>query len=177
MRSAAQLGALKGNQHAIAETIENNVRSKIIKEQLTDPAFFETMSALLDEIIAARKAKAIEYEQYLKRIAELARRVEAGKADDTPPELDTPGKRALYNNLVSGGHHFAQPAAPYGDKTKDEQLALAIRIDETVRRVRPNSWRGHQARENEIKRALLLLLHDVAEVERIFLVIAQQKEY
>ena len=48
---ASQLGALKGNKNAIAETIENNVRSKIIKEHLSDPAFYEKMSALLDEII------------------------------------------------------------------------------------------------------------------------------
>ena len=60
------LGGLKGDKDAIAETIENNVRSKIIKEHLNDPAFFEKMSALLDEIIAARKAKAIEYQEYLK---------------------------------------------------------------------------------------------------------------
>jgi type I restriction enzyme, R subunit len=53
-----QLGGLKGNENAIAETIENNVRSKIIKEHLNDPAFYEKMSALLDEIIAAQKAKA-----------------------------------------------------------------------------------------------------------------------
>ena len=58
--------------------IENNVRRKIIKEHLNDPAFYEKMSALLDEIIAARKAKAIEYEEYLKRIAALAAKVEAG---------------------------------------------------------------------------------------------------
>ena len=96
---ATQLGGLKGNKNAIAETIENNVRSKIIKEHLNDPAFYEKMSALLDEIIAARKAKAIEYEEYLKRIAELAKKVEAGQAEDTPEALDTPGKRALYNNL------------------------------------------------------------------------------
>src|SRR5208337_5333923 len=63
---AIQLGGLKGNQEAIAETIENNVRSKIIKEHLNDPAYYEKMSALLDEIIADRKAKAIEYESYLK---------------------------------------------------------------------------------------------------------------
>ena len=49
---ATQLGGLKGNKNAIAETIENNVRSKIIKEHLNDPAFYEKMSALLDEIIA-----------------------------------------------------------------------------------------------------------------------------
>jgi type I restriction enzyme, R subunit len=63
----SELGGFKGNKDAVAETIENNVRSKIIKEQLNDPAYYEKMSALLDEIIAARKAKALEYEAYLKR--------------------------------------------------------------------------------------------------------------
>src|SRR6266568_6851717 len=62
----SQLGGLRGNRNAIAETIENNVRRKIIKEQLNDPAFYEKMSALLDEIIVARKTKAIAYEGYLK---------------------------------------------------------------------------------------------------------------
>ena len=155
---ATQLGGLKGNKDAIAETIENNVRSKIIKEHLNDPAYFEKMSALLDEIIAARKAKAIEYEDYLNRIAELAKRVEAGQADDTPEGLNTPGKRALYNNLG-----------------KNEELAL--RIDETVRMTRPDGWRGVKAREQVIKAALHGVLHDKAEVERIFLIVEAQKEY
>ena len=35
---AHQLGAMQGQQQAIAETIENNVRSKIVKESVTDPA-------------------------------------------------------------------------------------------------------------------------------------------
>src|SRR6185436_7957501 len=86
-----QLGGLKGDRTAIAETIENNVRRKILKEHLNDPAYYEKMSALLDEIIAARKAKAIEYEEYLQRIATLAKRVDVGHAEDTPPLLDTPG--------------------------------------------------------------------------------------
>ncbi len=95
---AAQLGGLKGNRTAIAETIENNVRNVIIRDRLTDPAFYEKMSTLLDEIIAARKAKAIEYEEYLKRMGELTKSVAKGHSDDTPTQLDTPGKRALYNN-------------------------------------------------------------------------------
>ena len=37
------------------------------------------MSALLDEMIADRKAKAISYEEYLKRIAEIVKKVEAGQ--------------------------------------------------------------------------------------------------
>lgn len=155
---AQQLGGLKGDQGAIAETIENNVRRKIIKEHLNDPAYYETMSKLLDEIIAARKAKAVEYEEYLKRIAELAKRVVAGMPEDTPAQLDTPGRRALYNNL---GH--------------DE--ALALRIDDSVRRVRPDDWRGVQAREQVIKAALYGVLQDVEKVERVFLIIKAQHEY
>ena len=149
---------LKGNKEAVAETIENNVRSKIIKENLNDPAYYAKMSALLDEIIAARKAHAIEYEEYLKQVAELAKRVEVGLAADTPKTLDTPGRRALFNNL---GH--------------DE--ALALKIDETVKHTRPDGWRGVQAKENEIKRALYGILQSFEEVERIFLIIRQQTEY
>ena len=155
---AKQLGGLKGNKDAIAETIENNVRSKIIKEQLTDPAFFEKMSTLLDEIIATRKAKAVEYEEYLKRIAELAKTVEAGQAEETPKALNTPGKRALYNNL-----------------SQNEELAL--KIDLAIRNVRPDGWRGVQAREQVIKAALYDALRDVTEVERIFLIIKAHSEY
>jgi predicted metal-dependent hydrolase len=70
------------------------------KEHLNDPAYYEKMSALLDEIIVKRKAKAIEYEEYLQSIAELAKKTETGYADDIPEELkDSPGIRALYNNL------------------------------------------------------------------------------
>jgi type I restriction enzyme R subunit len=155
---AKQLGGLKGNKNAIAETIENNVRSKIIKEQLTDPALYAKMSKLLDEIIAARKSKAIEYEEYLKRIAELAKKVEAGRGDDTPETLDTLGKRALYNNL-------------------NENEELAIMVDEAVRKARHDGWRGVQPREQVIKKAIYSVLQDKDEVERIFVIIKAQAEY
>ena len=57
-------------------------------------------------------------------------------------------------------------------------LDLALKIDETVRRVRPNAFRGNQAKENVIKAALLPLLgNNPGEVERIFLIIKAQKEY
>ena len=174
---SAQLGGMKGNRDAIAETIENNVRSKIIKESLTDPAYFEKMSALLDEIIKLRKEKAIEYEEYLKRIADLATRVKAGKSEDTPEKLDTKGKRALYNNLKGrvAPNAAHQPDAPYGDQ--DSALELALAIDEAVRKVRPDGWRGVQAREQVIKAALYQVLRNIDEVERIFLIIFAQPEY
>ena len=150
---------IRGNRAAVAETIANNVRSKIIKEHLNDPAFYDKMSVLLNEIIADLRARRIDYESFLKGIAELAKQVQAGKAAGTPEKLNTPGKRALYNNLAN-----------------DE--ALALNIDETVRRVRPNAFRGNQAKENVIKAALLPLLgNDRSEVERVFLIIKAQQEY
>ncbi|MBA4382722.1 MAG: restriction endonuclease subunit R [Sideroxydans sp.] len=166
-----RLGSLKGNHGAIAETIENNVRSKIIKGHLSDPAFYDRMSTLLDEIIAARKAKAIEYEQYLMRIAELVKQIEKPTG---PIGVTTPGQRALYNLLTQGiaqGQHAAR------DVAGESVLDLALRIDGVVKHTRPDSWRGVQARENVIKAALYGILQNVEDVERVFLIIRQQQEY
>jgi len=46
-----------------------------------------------------------------------------------------------------------------------------------VRTVRPDGWRGVQARELVIKAALYGVLQDAAEVERVFLIIKAQTEY
>jgi type I restriction enzyme, R subunit len=176
-------GGIRGNRDAVAETIANNVRSKIIKEHLNDPAYYDRMSMLLEEIIADLKAKRLDYEKYLKRIADLARQVQSGHEDGTPEALrKSPGLRALYNNLqVLGDPEYAdavrEESASYGSGA-DRRLSLALAIDEAVRRVRSDDWRGHQARENEIKRALLpLLYNDANEVERMFVIIKQQSEY
>ena len=180
---ANKLADMQGNQQAIAETIENNVRSKIIKEHLTDPAYFEKMSALLDEIIKLRKDRAIEYEEYLQRIADIATKVQAGKAEDTPTKLDSPGKRAVFNNVknspVLQANKVAESDAPYGlaDSEEDPAVELALKIDKAVKLARPDGWRGVQAKELVIKRALYDVLKDVDEVERLFLIIYAQSEY
>jgi len=97
-------------------------------------------------------------------------------------QLNTPGRRALYHNLKRGApvrdaSVAAESTAPYRNAPTDAVLELAINIDETVKRTRPDGWRGIQAREQVIKRALYELLQDVTEVERIFLIVKQQKEY
>jgi len=174
-----QLGGLRGNRNAIAETIENNVRRKIIKERLTDPAFYDKMSALLDEIIALRKAKAIEYEEYLKRVAELAKSVGVGAADDTPEPLKkSPALRAVYNNLKPAPvDHVADIMAKY-ESSEDPMLALSIAIDEMVKKARPDDWRDNGGpKEQVVKAALYKVLGDEAAVEQIFPIIKAQAEY
>lgn len=174
---AKKLGQMR-DRESVAETIENNVRSKIVKDHLTDPAYFARMSALLDEIIRKRREQAIDYEEYLKRMAALAAKVQSGTAEDTPVALDTPGKRALYNNLkgVVPKNWAAEPEVePY--MPTDAALELALMIDEAVRKSRPDGWRGVLPRENVVKLALWEVLKNEAEVERIFLIIQAQKEY
>jgi type I restriction enzyme, R subunit len=172
---AEQLGALKGSHEAIAETIENNVRSKILKEHLADPAFYERMSALLDEIIRLRKERAVEYEEYLRRIADIAVRVQAGRADDAPRQLDTPGRLAIYNSLR------AQPAGPLiaaEPKPGAEPVVdLALQVDRAVKTRRQHGWRGQPQREQLVKQAIFDVLRDVDAVERIYPIVYAQKEY
>lgn len=153
-----RLASLARNQDVVAETIENNVRSKIIREHLNDPAYYERMSDLLEEIIRNRKAKALDYETYLHQLGELVIKVVSGGAGVVPSRLDTPGKRALFNNV----------------KNNEE---LALRLDETIKAVRPDAWRGVEAKERAIKSALYGVLKNTAEVERIFIIVKAQSEY
>ncbi|MGQ0801639.1 MAG: type I restriction endonuclease subunit R [Pseudomarimonas sp.] len=176
---AQRLGGMRGNREAIAETIENNVRSRILREQINDPAFFDRMSRLLDEIIQLRRAKAIEYEDYLRRVADMLAQVQAGHAGSLPPALDSPGKRALFNNLRvtdrrPDDRHQAEAPSPH---YVDPRLHLTVLLDEAIKRERPNAWRGVMAKENVIKRAMYEVLPDEAEVERLFLIVYQHAEY
>ena len=149
---------IKNKKEAVAETIENNVRRKIITDHLTDPAYFDEMSKLLKEIIAERKANALKYEEYLQKIADLAKKVTAAKRDDYPESVQTGARRALYNNL-------------------DKKEELAVSIDEAILETKKADWRGNTQKENEIKAAIFKILNNEDEVERIFPIIKQQDDY
>lgn len=174
---AERLGDMKGNKESIAETIENNVRSKILKEELTDPAFFAKMSTLLDEIIRLRKERAIDYEGYLASIADIIKRVDAGKADDTPVQLKTTGQLALYNNLKDhvSVHAVQEPEMPYAGKTRALDTALAL--DAVIKSKRPDGWRASVAKEQMVKQAMFDVLKDIKEVNRLFSIVLAHKEY
>jgi len=168
---------IKKDQRAIAETIENNVRRKIITEHLIDPSFYENMSTLLAEIIKERKANALSYEEYLKMIANLVKQVNEGKADNTPKELKTPALRALYNNL-------------------GKDVILASLLDIAIKQGKRDGFRGNLAKERKVKLAIYNTLKNYSKggdtitlgeppvdygiiptVERIYKIIVEQKEY
>lgn len=102
----------------VAEAIENNVRRLIIEESPVNPRFYENMSELLSDLIRRRRDQALAYADYLEQIAALVRDVKAGHGKSYPPGLDTPGRKALYDNL--------------GD-----DLDLTIAVDKAIRDTAP----------------------------------------
>ena len=150
--------SLKNNQEAIIETITNNIRKKIITERANNPEFYDRMSQILDEIIKDRKSKAFRYEAFLKNIAQLAKKIQKGYEGNLPQELDTYGKKALYENL-------------------NKDLKLTLKIHEAVKTNAPDGWKGHQAKEQIVKRAIYDIVLDRDEVEKIFQIIYEQEEY
>lgn len=149
---------IRSSKEAVAETIENNVRQKIIKEHLIDPAYFEEMSTLLKTIIAELRERKISYEEYLKKMADLAKRVTNSLTNDLPKTIQTHAQRALFNNL-------------------DKNEKLALQIDEAIRRVKQVNFRGDERKENLIKGEIYEILKDENEVERIFAIGKAQMEY
>ncbi len=153
----------KLSRNAIAEGVINNVRKTIVREQLTDPRFYEQMSKLLDDLIKQSRADAAAYEEFLRKAEALVKRLAAKQPDEGVPAA-LHGKReatVIYNNLPSilaagrtGAAQVAEPRAEYGD----ELVRLALEIDQTMRERAPAGWKGDQAREAQVLNALFPLL-------------------
>jgi type I restriction enzyme R subunit len=150
---------IRKNPDAVAETIENNNRRVIIEESRANPKYYERMSSLLDALIQERKQEAIAYEEYLRRIVELTRHIKLPEASrEYSARLNTPAKRALYDNLG-----------------QDE--ILAIELDEIIRSTKKDGWRGHVLKEREVKYAIRKRLPVNYDIDAIFDIIKNQDEY
>jgi len=155
----------KLSRNAIAEGIINNVRKTIIREQLTDPRFYDQMSRLLDDLIKQSRADAAAYEEFLKKAEALVKRLAAKQSDeDVPTALH--GRReatVIYNNLP---RILALLNAAPVDKAAEasleyvnERVRLALEIDTVMRELAPAGWKGDQAREAQVLNALFPLLN------------------
>ena len=176
----------KGNlsKNAIAEGILNNVRKTIIRDQLTDPRFYDEMSDLLDDLIKQKQQETIDYEEFLKRAEALVRRMSKGHADSgLPSQLHgNPEATAVFRNLPDRLFAAAEPAegvvqepeASYGN----ERLALTMKIDRAMREKAPADWKGDDTRERKVLNALFPLLNrDREATEAIFDIIKNQPGY
>ena len=102
----------KLSKKAIAEGIINNVRKTIIRDQLTDPKFYEQMSKLLDDLIAQSRTEAEAYEEFLRKAEELVRKLAEKKSDTECPgraARQRRGHRALQQPRLDSGDELQVP--------------------------------------------------------------------
>jgi type I restriction enzyme R subunit len=160
-RKLNEKGKLSNN--AIADGIINNVRKTIIRDQLTDPRFYEQMSKLLDDLIKQSRADATAYEEFLRKAEALVKRLAAKQPEDGVPAA-LHGRReatVIYNNLPrilaarsGAAEAVAESRADYGE----ERVRLALEIDRVMREQAPAGWKGDQAREAQVLNGLFPLL-------------------
>jgi type I restriction enzyme R subunit len=127
---------VKKNKKTVAEVIENNIRRLITDERPINPKYYDKMSELLDALVLKLRQDAIDYQEYLKQVAELARRVaDPVRGGNYPASIDTPGKRALFDFLL-----------------EDENLA--IQVDHAVKAAAQDGWRAHRMKTRKVNRAV-----------------------
>lgn len=154
---------IRDSKKAVAETIENNIRKSIIDEQPTNTKYYGELSRLLDELIQKRKKGFLEHRIYLKELQNVACKVSNPEANGSyPKSLDSPGKRALYDNLG-----------------RNEELAL--RIDKTITDTKRDDWHGNQSKERELERKIAHFLKSRSETrytsEEILELVKTHNEY
>lgn len=127
--------SISSDKEAVAETIENNVRKLIIDEMPTNPMYYNKMSELLTELIKRRKQEDLDYEEYLKTIAELTKKVKDPMEEIVDDKINTKGKRAIYDNL-------------------GKDVEKAITVYESVMDSRLDGWDGDPLKERAIKNGI-----------------------
>jgi type I restriction enzyme R subunit len=157
---------IRGDQEAVAETIENNLRRLIIDEQPVNPKYFEKMSELLDALIRERKEHALAYKAYLEGLIELTRKVKRPETQSSyPPGINSPARRALYDNLKDvDGLAEHMPAKDWVADVGDIAEQVALAVDDAIRYVKKDGWRDNRFKRIEVRNAIKSVLGDNNEL-------------
>ncbi len=146
---------------SMAETIENNIRKVIIDGQPINPKYYDKMSDLLDALIEQRREQAIEYEEYLQLVKEIAAGVvRSGETEKSyPSSIDTKAKQSLFDNING-----------------DEELV--IRLDTAIRHTKKADWKSNKFKSRAVENAVKEEIgsYDV-NIDDVMDIIKNQSEY
>ncbi|MBU5473358.1 type I restriction endonuclease subunit R [Roseburia sp. MSJ-14] len=150
----------KSTKESAAETIENNIRRKVVERITINPAYYAKMSEVLENLILDRRKGVLAYKELLARYVELAKNVTMPEDSDRYPKSirKSGALRSLYDNCG-----------------EDEELAL--KLDKAIRSKKQDGFRYNPVKENRIKRELYKVLGDEDEVDRIYMLVVEQEEY
>lgn len=170
----------KQTRNSVAETIINNVRKTIIRNQLADPKFYAAMSKLLEDLIKQSREDAASYEEFLRNAENLVRRlVTKDNTEGVPPLLHGLAEATvIFNNLPDILWPDKATARQETPAEREERAHLALRIDRAVREHAPAAWRGDEARERNLLDVLYpIMSRDRQATRAVFELIKQQPGY
>ncbi|OZC50774.1 restriction endonuclease subunit R [Rhodococcus sp. 06-621-2] len=151
---------IKKDPEAVAETITNNMRKVIIDEHALNPKYYDKMSALLDAIIEQRRHQAIDYQEYLAKLLDAAKKLGTKDSDTKYPDwADNGARRALID--------FGWP-----------NPAMPIQVDTAILTSKPHDWVGNTMKEKVVKRAIARTLPDAFDrIDELFDLVRARDEY
>lgn len=158
--------SIKQNERSVAEVLAANMRKMIISERPNNPAYFDKMSELLNQLLQEQKDGKIEYKELIQKLIEKLKEARSTCKTKYPKSIDTKGKQALYDNLG-----------------EDEELAL--RVHKTIKDNARDGFRdlssgGGGRKMKALRKAVEDVLKNIVPAEKIddiMQLIIAQKEY
>lgn len=121
-----------GGKEGVASTITANVRRVVNRKRESNPEEYKKFSERINRLLAEYRQGVLDYKEYLKGIAELARELGHRTSD---PRLDTPGKQALFDNL-------------------GENLDLALEVYQLIRQNAKQGFRTNDVKKGKLYKVL-----------------------
>lgn len=157
-------------QQNVAETIENNIRRKIIEKTPVNPKYYQKMSDLFQILINERKEEVASYKEMLEKYANLV------------SDIEEPLKSKFYPESIRSSFALC---ALYDNFTQNEEYALALH--ESILTTKQDHFRGDLIKERQIKGGIYQVIRkfelnlsreeQMKKVEAIYEVVKEQDEY
>ena len=156
---------IKQNERSVAEVLAANMRKMIISERPNNPAYFDKMSELLNQLLQDQKSGKMQYKELIEKLIERLKEARSTVRKRYPSTMDTKGKQALYDNL-----------------SEDEELAS--RVHEAILYNARDGFRdmdsSGQRKMKALRKAVEGTLHGSGQedkIDNIMQLAVAQKEY
>jgi len=153
--------AIKNKEKAVAETVLANIYRVVNSERPNNPAYYNSISALLKQLLEDVKNGKISYKELIEKLIQKVREMK-GHGRVYPAAVATPGMKALFDNLG-----------------KDE--ALTLKVHQAVKENAKDGWRDLSvpAKIKKVRRAVSEALgsDDEELISRMMTIISNQREY
>ena len=153
---------IRKKEKSVAEVLVANMRKMIINERPSNPAYYDKISQLLNQLLQEQKDGKLQYKELIEKLIAKIKEVRGKKKIAYPPSIDTSGKQALYDNL-----------------NKDETLALHLNI--TIKENAKHGWRDPNVpnKMKQLRHAVRKVLANLDDesFNEVMEIIKAQKEY